>query len=78
MNEDTSGFSKILERLLSGTLRLVRFQVLDVLVASRLALRWAAQQPHTITPDSPRRLNEGRLRHPTQGKPARHGGSVRP
>ena len=51
------------------------FKVFGVLVASRLALRWAAQQPHTVTPDSPSRLNEGRLRHPTQGKPARHSDS---
>jgi hypothetical protein len=44
-------------------------------VASRLALRWAAQQPHESTgifTEKTQRLILGLLRSPTQGKPARH------
>ena len=44
-------------------------------VVSRLALRWAAQQPqysHRMLPERLSRLAKGPLRAPTQDKPAHH------
>ncbi len=51
-----------------------------LVVASRLALRWAAKQPLLKDPILSGRMGSlvlGLLRSPTQGKPARHRGRLR-
>ena len=51
--------------------------VYRIVVVSRLALRWAAQQPPNLTGVFPRQTVGallGLLRSPTQGKPAHHRG----
>jgi len=53
--------------------------VYRIVVVSRLALRWAAQQPPTLTGVFPRQTAAallGLLCSPTQGKPAHHGGEA--
>ena len=53
--------------------------VYRIVVVSRLALRWAAQQPPNLTGVFPRQTVGallGLLRSPTQGKPAHHGGKA--
>jgi CRISPR/Cas system endoribonuclease Cas6 (RAMP superfamily) len=58
----------------------IKFVMLSrLVVVSRLALRWAAQQPPHLTGVFPRQTAAallGLLRSPTQGKPAHHGGEA--